>query len=129
MIECVDCEFSGASLAKPTEQLNIYVSEETKVITNNIFSIRLKYRQKMFPNELCVVLVDKNGLPVSDAKKISAIQNQCEFIDVQLQLNAGTANGECYLLVLSQANADGTALCADKCVIDVAFSADVDFDF
>ena len=83
----------------------------------------------MIPDTLCVVLVDRNGTPVSDLKKVCSIQNSCESIDVQLQLNTGTANGDYYLMVLSQAVSDSDVLCADKCTVDVAFAADVDFGF
>ena len=129
VIESVDCSLFAAPVATSVEKANIYVSEETKVITNNIFSITLKRREKMIPDTLCVVLVDRNGTPVSDLKKVCSIQNSCESIDVQLQLNTGTANGDYYLMVLSQAVSDSDVLCADKCTVDVAFAADVDFGF
>lgn len=129
VIESVDCGRFAAPVATSVEKANIYVSEETKVITNNIFSITLKYREKMFPDMLCVVLVDRNGTPVSDLKKVCSIQNSCESIDVQLQLNTGTANGDYFLMALSQATSDSDVLCADKCTVDVAFAADVDFGF
>lgn len=129
VIESVDCGLFTAPVATSVEKANIYVSEETRVITNNIFSITLKCREKMFPDMLCVALVDRNGSPVSDLKKVCSIQNSCEFIDVQLQLNTGTTNGDYYLMVFSQEKSDSDILCADKCVVDVAFAVDMDFGF
>lgn len=129
VIESVDCGLFTAPVATSVEKANIYVSEETKGIANNIFSITLKCREKMFPDMLCVVLVDRNGTPVSDLKKVCSIQSGCESIDVQLQLNTGTANGDYYLMALSQATSDSDILCADKCTVDVAFAVDVDFGF
>lgn len=129
VIESVDCGLFTAPVATSVEKANIYVSEETRVITNNIFSITLKCREKMFPDMLCVALVDRNGSPVSDLKKVCSIQNSCEFIDVQLQLNTGTANGDYYLMAFSQEKSDSDILCADKCVVDVAFAVDMDFGF
>ncbi len=129
VIENVDCGLFAFPVATSAEKANIYVSEETKVITNNIFSITLKCREKMFPDTLCVVLVDRNGSTVSNLKKVYSIQNSCEYIDVQLQLNTGTANGDYYLMVLSQVKSDSDILCADKCMVDVAFAVDMDFGF
>ena len=86
-------------------------------------------RTMPFPNELYVVLVGKNGQPVSDMKKVKIAQGQCEVISVQLQLNAGTINGEYYLLTASQAFIADSVLSADKCLVDIAFAMDMDFDF
>jgi hypothetical protein len=113
----------------PVAAANIYVSEETKTISNNIFTICLKRREMPYPSELFVVLVDKSGRPVSDMKMAKIAQEQCETIGVQLQLNTGTPNGEYFLLTASQANIEDNILSADKCVVDVAFAVDMDFGF
>ena len=86
-------------------------------------------RTMQFPNELYVVLAEKNGQPVSDMKKVKIAQEQCEIIGVQLQLNAGTANGEYYLITASQASIADSVLSADICLVDIAFAMDMDFDF
>ena len=109
---------------------NIYVSEETKTISNNIFTICLKRREMPYPRELFVVLVDKSGRPISDMKMAKISQEQCETIGVQLQLNNGIPNGEYFLVTSSNANIeDNNVLSADKCVVDVAFAMDLGFEF
>ena len=126
--ESVECTLAASSV-QPVADANIYVAEETKTISNNIFTISLMRRTMPFPNELYVVLVGKNGQPVSDMKKVKIAQEQCEVISVHLQLNAGTINGEYYLLTASQAFIADSVLSADKCLVDIAFAMDMDFDF
>ena len=128
-IESVACNSTANLTLLPVATANIYVSEETKTISNNIFTICLKRREMPYPSELVVVLVDKNGRPVSDMKMARIAQEQCEAIGVQLQLNTGTPNGEYFLLTASQANIEDSILSADKCVVDVAFAVDMDFGF
>lgn len=108
---------------------NIYVSEETKTISNNIFTICLKRREIPYPSELFVVLVNQSGQPVSDVKMVKIANEQCETISVQLQLNTGTSNGEYFLITASQVNIEDTVLSVDKCFVDVAFAMDMDFEF
>ena len=108
---------------------NIFVAEETRTISNNIFTISLMRRTMPFPNELYVVLVGKNGQPVSDMKKVKIAQEQFKVIGVQLQLNAGTANGEYYLITASQASITDSVLSTDICLVDIVFAMDMDFDF
>lgn len=127
-LESVECALAVNSV-QPVVDANIYVTEETKSISNNIFTISLKCRTMPFPNELYVVLAEKNGQPASDMKKVKIAQEQCEVIGVQLQLNAGTANGEYYLITASQASVVDSVLSADICLVDIAFAMDMDFDF
>lgn len=127
-LESVECALDVNSV-QPVVDANIYVAEETKTISNNIFTISLKCRTIPFPNELYVVLVEKSGQLVSDMKKVKIAQEQCEVIGVQLQLNAGTANGEYYLITASQASITDSILSADICLVDIAFAMDMDFDF
>lgn len=129
VIESTECNSAADLTLLPVATANIYVSEETKIISNNIFTICLKRCEKPYPGELFVVLVDKSGQPVSDMKMVKIAQEQCEAIGVQLQLNAGIQNGEYFLITASQTNIKDAILSVDKCVVDVAFAMDMDFDF
>ena len=128
-IESVACNSTANLTLLPVATANIYVSEETKTISNNIFTICLKRREMPYPSELFVVLVDKSGQSVSDMKMVKIAHEQCETIGVQLQLNTGTSNGEYFLITASQVNIEDTILSVDKCFVDVAFAMDMDFEF
>lgn len=128
VVESVACNFVSISV-QTVPDANVYASDETKTINNNIFTISLKHRERPFSSEFYVVLIDNQGLPASDIKKVKMVQEHCETISIQLQLNAGTINGEYYLVTASQAYITDSVLSADKCLVDIAFAMDVDFDF
>lgn len=129
-VETHDCSVVGIDYVEQSVRSNLFVRDESRKITNNLFTVELNHNAEAFPSLFFATLVNSKGVLVSDAKRVVVKHSSCDTVSIHFQLNAGVSNGKYYLLISSKEIFENCSIISsDECLVDISFSVDLDFGF